>query len=107
MSWALLRGRYDSGATPNLMAVHPSVPVKSVKELIALAKASADKGGPILYASGGNGTNGHLATALFLSMAEIRMTHVPYKSGSLAVIDVIAGQVPVMMDTLSSVLPHA
>jgi tripartite-type tricarboxylate transporter receptor subunit TctC len=93
-------------SSPNLMVVHPSVPVKSIREMIALAKARASDGDPILYASGGNGTNGHLATALFLSMAEIRMTHVPYKSGSLAVIDVIAGQVPVMMDTLSSVLPH-
>jgi tripartite-type tricarboxylate transporter receptor subunit TctC len=93
-------------SSPNLLVVHPSVPVKSIREIIALAKARASDGDPILYASGGNGTNGHLATALFISMAQIRMTHVPYKSGSLAVIDVIAGQVPVMMDTLSSVLPH-
>ena len=93
-------------SAPNLMVVHPSVPVKSVREMIALAKARENKGDPILYASGGNGTNGHLAAALFLSMARIRMTHVPYKSGSLAVVDVIAGQVPVMIDTLSSVMPH-
>lgn len=70
-------------SAPNLMVVHPSVPVKSIREIIALAKARADQGDPILYASGGNGTNGHLATALFLSMAQIRMTHVPYRSGSL------------------------
>ena len=95
-----------AASAPNLMVVHPSVPVKSVRELIALAKARASEGDPILYASGGNGTNGHLAMALFLSMAQVRMTHVPYKSGSLAVVDVIAGQVPVMMDTLSSVIPH-
>jgi tripartite-type tricarboxylate transporter receptor subunit TctC len=95
-----------AASSPNLMVVHPSVPVKSVREMIALAKARANEGDPILYASGGNGTNGHLAMALFLSMAQIRMTHVPYKSGSLAVIDVIAGQVPVMIDTLSSVMPH-
>jgi tripartite-type tricarboxylate transporter receptor subunit TctC len=95
-----------AASSPNLMVVHPSVPVKSIREMIALAKARASQGDPILYASGGNGTNGHLATALFLSMAQIRMTHVPYKSGSLAVIDVIAGQVPVMIDTLSSVMPH-
>jgi len=93
-------------STPNLMVVHPSVPVKSVREMIALAKASADKGDPIFYASGGNGTNGHMATALFLSMAQIRMTHVPYRSGSLGVIDLIAGQVPMMTDSMSSVLPH-
>ena len=93
-------------STPNLMVVHPSVPVKSIRELIALARARADQGDPILYASGGTGTNGHLATALFLSLAKIRMTHVPYKSGSLAVIDVISGQVPIMIDTMSSVMPH-
>jgi tripartite-type tricarboxylate transporter receptor subunit TctC len=95
-----------AASSPNLMVVHPSVPVKSIREMIALAKSRANQDDPILYASGGNGTNGHLATALFLSMAQIRMTHVPYKSGSLAVIDVIAGQVPVMMDTLSSVMPY-
>jgi len=93
-------------SAPNLMVVHPSVPVKSVREMIALARARADQGDPLLYASGGNGTNGHLATALFVSMARIRMTHVPYRSGSLAVIDVISGQVPMMIDTMSSVMPH-
>ena len=93
-------------STPNLMVVHPSVPVTSIREVIALAKARANQGEPLLYASGGNGTNGHLATALFESMAQVRMTHVPYKSGSLAVIDLIAGQVPLMTDSLSSVLPY-
>ncbi|MGZ8203070.1 MAG: Bug family tripartite tricarboxylate transporter substrate binding protein [Burkholderiales bacterium] len=93
-------------SAPNLMVVHPSVPVKSVKDMIALAKTRANQGDPILYASGGNGTNGHLAAALFVSMAQIRMTHVPYRSGSLAVVDLIAGQVPVMIDTMASVMPH-
>jgi len=92
--------------TPNLMAVHPSVPARSVKELIALARAGAARGDPVLYASGGNGTNGHLATALFLSVANVRMTHVPYKSGSLGVIDLIAGQVAMMTDSMSSLMPH-
>jgi tripartite-type tricarboxylate transporter receptor subunit TctC len=93
-------------STPNLMVVHPSVPVKSVREMIALAKARADQGDPILYGSGGNGTNGHLAVALFESMAQIHMTHVPYRSGSLAVIDLIAGQVAMMTDSMSSVIPY-
>ena len=93
-------------SNPNLMVVHPSVPVKSIREMIALAKARADQGDPIFYASGGSGTNGHLATALFLSMAQIRMTHVPYRSGSLAVIDLIAGQVAMMTDSMSSVIPY-
>lgn len=93
-------------SAPNMMVVHPSVPVKSIRELIALVRTRAKQGDPILYASGGNGTNGHLATALFQSMAQVQMTHVPYKSGSLALIDVISGQIPVIMDTLSSVLPQ-
>ena len=93
-------------STPNLMVVHPSVPVRSIKELIALAKARAALGEPILYASGGNGTNGHMAAALFLSVAQLRMTHVPYKSGSLGVIDLIAGQVAMMTDSMSSVMPQ-
>jgi tripartite-type tricarboxylate transporter receptor subunit TctC len=93
-------------STPNLMVVHPSVPVKSIREMIALAKARADQGDPILYGSGGNGTNGHLAVALFESMAQIHMTHVPYRSGSLAVIDLIAGQVAMMTDSMSSVMPY-
>ncbi len=91
-------------AAPNMMIVHPSLPVKSIKEMIALAKARAAQGDPVLYASGGNGTNGHLATALFMSIAQLRMTHVPYKSGSLALIDIVGGQVPMMMDTVSSVM---
>ena len=93
-------------SAPNLMVVHPSVPARSVQELIALARARARQGDPILYASGGNGTNGHMAAALFLDMAHIRMTHVPYKSGSLGVIDLVAGHVPFMIDTMSSVMPQ-
>src|SRR4029079_12693685 len=73
--------------------------------LIALAKTSAARGDPIFYASGGNGTNGHLAAALFLSVANVRMTHVPYKSGSLGVIDLIAGHVAMMTDSMSSLMP--
>jgi len=93
-------------SAPNLMVVHPSMPVKSVRDLLNLAKARAGKGDAILYASGGTGTNGHLATALFQSMAQIHMTHVPYKAGSLALVDVMSGQVPIMLDTVSVVLSH-
>jgi tripartite-type tricarboxylate transporter receptor subunit TctC len=93
-------------SAPNVMVVHPSVPVKSVKDVIALARARASQSDPMLYASGGAGTNGHLAAALFVSMAQIRMTHVPYRSGSLAVTDLIAGHVPLMIDTMSSVMPQ-
>ena len=89
--------------TPNLMVVHPSVPVKSVKEMIALAKARPDQ---ILYASGGNGTNSHLATALFVSMAQIRMLHVPYKGSTPGVIDLIAGNVAMTTNSMSTLMPH-
>jgi tripartite-type tricarboxylate transporter receptor subunit TctC len=95
-----------AASAPNLMVVHPSVPVTTVRDVIALAKARASRGDPLLYASGGTGTNGHMAMALFLSMAHVRMTHVPYKSGSLAVIDLVGGQVPVMIDTVSSLMPQ-
>jgi tripartite-type tricarboxylate transporter receptor subunit TctC len=87
----------------NLMAVHPSIPAKSVKELIALAKARPDQ---ILYSSGGNGTNSHMATALFASMAGIRLVHVPYKGSTPGVIDLIAGQVALMTNSMSTLMPH-
>lgn len=73
----------------NIMVVHPSVPAKSVKELIALAKA---KPGSLVYGSGGNGGAGHLATEYFKLMAKIDMVHVPYKGTGPAVVDLMAGQ---------------
>lgn len=91
-------------STPNLVVVHPSVPAKNIRELIALAKTRAARGDPILYASGGNGTNGHMAAALFVHMSQVRMTHVPYRAGSLGVIELISGQVAMMTDSLSSVI---
>lgn len=90
--------------TPNMMVAHPSVPARSVKDVIALARARSAKGDPLLFASGGNGTNGHMAMSLFLSVAQVRMTHVPYKSGAPALIDVVSGQVPLMIDSISSVI---
>ena len=87
----------------NLMAVHPSVPAKNVKELIALARAAPDQ---ILYSSGGNGTNSHMATALFASMAKIRLVHVPYKGSTPGVIDLIGGQVALMTNSMSTLMPH-
>lgn len=89
--------------TPNLMVVHPSVPAKSVKEFIALAKAQPGK---ILYASGGNGTNSHLAMALFASMAQIRVTHVPYKGSIPGIIDLLAGNVAMAINSMSTVMHH-
>jgi tripartite-type tricarboxylate transporter receptor subunit TctC len=78
-----------------LLVVHPSVPVKSVGELVALAKS---KPGKLNYASSGNGTPYHMAGELFKFMAGIDMTHVPYKGSSGARTDIVGGQVDVMFD---------
>ncbi len=77
-------------SVPSVLVVHPSVPAKSVKELIALAKA---RPGEILYASPGYGTIPHLTLELLASMAKIRMLHVPYKGAAPARIDLTAGRV--------------
>jgi tripartite-type tricarboxylate transporter receptor subunit TctC len=78
---------------PYLLVVHPSLPVKSVKDIIALAKS---RRGQIQYASSGNGSGGHLAAELLKSMAKIDMMHIPYKGGGQALIDVLAGQVQIL-----------
>jgi tripartite-type tricarboxylate transporter receptor subunit TctC len=93
-----------AAATPNMLVAHPSVPAKSVRDVIALARARAAGGDPLLYASGGNGTNGHMAMSLFISVTQAHMTHVPYKSGTPALIDVVSGQVPLMIDSIASVI---
>ena len=90
-------------SAPNVLVVHPSLPVKSVKELIWFAQA---RPGEINYASAGTGTNPHLSMELFLSMAKIRMTHIPYKGSGPAIVDLVAGQVPVSMATMLTGLPH-
>jgi tripartite-type tricarboxylate transporter receptor subunit TctC len=83
--------------------VHPSLPVKTVADLIALAKA---RPGQLNYASGSTGSAGHLAGALFDSMAGVKMTHIPYKGAAPAVVDLIAGHVSLMFDNLASALPN-
>jgi len=87
---------------PNILAVHPSVPAKSVKELIALAKV---RRGLLTYASAGIGSSNHLSGELFRVMAEIEMIHIPYKGGGAAVVDLIAGQVSMYFGTTPSTLP--
>lgn len=82
---------------PNLLVVHPSVPARNVKELIALAKA---KPGDLAFASAGNGTTQHLAGELFKKMANVDMMHVPYKGNAPAVTDLVGGQVQVMFDNI-------
>jgi len=91
------------GSGPNVLTVHPSLPAKNVRELIALAKA---RPGKIDYASSGNGSSQHLSGALFMSLADIRMMHIPYKGSAPATTDLIAGQVSVGFPGIALVLPH-
>ena len=86
-----------------ILAVHPSLPVKTVKDLIALAKARPDQ---MSYGSGGSGSGIHLAMALFLDMAGIRIVHVPYKGNGPALTDTIAGNVQMLWGSAPSTLPH-
>ena len=87
-----------------LLVVHPSVPVKNVSELIALAKS---KPGKLNYASSGNGTPYHMAGELFKYMAGVDMTHVPYKGSSGARTDIVGGQVDVMFDAETTMAEFA
>jgi len=87
----------------NMLAVNPSLPVKSVKELIALAK---EKPGKLNYGSSGNGSTSHLSGEMLKSMAGINMTHVPYKGGAPMMADLLGGQLEVMFDQVPAVLPH-
>ena len=92
------------GTGPNAMAVTPSLPAKNVKEFIALARA---RPGEILYASSGIGGFQHFGTELFSMITGIRMTHVPYKGGGPAMVDVISGQAQLTMGSLIQIVPHA
>ena len=88
---------------PLVLVVHPSLPVRSAGDLVALAKEAP---GRLSYASGGTGSAPHLFGELFKSMAGIEMTHVPYRGGSQAVTDLLAGHVQVMFADPGSVLPQ-
>ncbi len=90
-------------SAPLLVVVHPSVPVNSMRELIALAKA---KPGQLFFASAGSGNSTHLAGELFKSMANVDLVHVPYKGATPAESDLIGGQVAVMFTSILSGLPH-
>lgn len=87
------------GFTPNVLVVHPSLPASSVRELIALAKA---RPGALAFASNGSGTLSHLTGVLFMQQAGIDMLHVPYKGAAPAVIDTVAGHVPVLFTAYPS-----
>ena len=88
---------------PNVILVHPSLPARSVKELIALAKAQP---GQLSYGTSGVGFPQHLAAEFFSARAGIKMLHVPYKGSSAALIDGIAGNVPILFPNLVVALPH-
>ena len=90
-------------ATPNVLVVHPSVPAKTVKELVALAKS---RPGQLNFASAGTGTAPHLSGELFSVMAGIKMVHIPYKGSPPAVTDLLAGEIALMFSPSSTVLPH-
>jgi len=89
---------------PFLLVVHPSLPVKSVKELVALARKNP---GQLAYASGGAGSGPHMSVELLKHAAGIDLLHVPYKGAGPAFIDLMAGQVQLMIATMSVALPHA
>lgn len=88
---------------PNVLVVNPTLPVKSVKELIDFAKA---KPSYLNFASGSTGSTGHLAGELFNALAGVQMVHIPYKGGAPAMADLLAGQVQLMFDNLANALPQ-
>jgi tripartite-type tricarboxylate transporter receptor subunit TctC len=96
------------GLTPiarlvNMLVVHPSMPVRTVKDLIALAKARPNE---IVYGSAGVGALQHLSTSLLCNMADVKMIHVPYKGGGPAAIATAGGEIQMLLTPISEVLPH-
>ncbi len=90
------------GSTPNLLVVHPSMPVKSLKQLLALARKHP---GEILYGHAGRGSNIHLTAELFMHMAKIKMAPVPYKGAGPAQIALMSGEVQVLLPGIQSAYP--
>src|ERR1043166_990188 len=91
------------GSAPLLLAVSPSLPVKSVAELVAMAKTQPGK---LSYASSGNGTSSHMAAELFKSLAAVDMVHIPYKGAAQALTDLIAGQPQLMFSSTLAFIPQ-
>ena len=92
-----------TGTSVNILVVHPSIGVNSVKELIAVARA---KPGQLNFATGGTGSSNHLAAELFKSMASVDLVRIPYKGSGPAMNDLVSGQVQIMFPTTAAVLPH-
>ncbi|HEY1288632.1 MAG TPA: tripartite tricarboxylate transporter substrate binding protein [Burkholderiales bacterium] len=93
----------NAAATPNMWVASPGTPVKTMGDVLALARAQP---GAIAFASGGNGTTGHLCGELLKASAKVDMLHVPYKGPAPALQDVLAGRVPLMCDNFSNVITH-
>jgi tripartite-type tricarboxylate transporter receptor subunit TctC len=91
------------GSTPLVLVIHPSVPARSVKELIALLRARPND---FTYASAGNGTPQHLSAELFKTLAGVKMNHVPFKGSGPAMIDVISGQIPITFEVFITALTY-
>lgn len=91
------------GSLPLILIVHPSLPVKSVKDLVALAKA---KPGQLSYASSGVGGTTHMTGEIFRMLAGVDLVHIPYKGSGQAMVDLIGGQVPVAFDQVTSSIAH-
>ncbi len=90
-------------ASPNVLLVHPKLPIESVKQLVDYAKANPDR---LNYASSGNGSTHHLSIELLKSMVGIKLNHVPYKGSGPAIIDLLGGQVDVMFADISAAILH-
>lgn len=92
-----------TGEVPNALVVHPKLPAKSVKELIALAR---QRPGELNFGSSGNAAGDHLSGEMLNAMAGIRMTHVPYKGGPQSMVDLISGNIQLVFVTLASGMPY-
>ena len=91
------------GMVPNGMAAHPALPVRSVKDVLAIARA---KPGQLLYGSGGSGSAAHLAMVYFELLAKVKLTHIPYKGTGPALYDLIAGQTSIIITGMPAMMPH-
>lgn len=88
---------------PQLLVSHPSVPARTLKELMTLARA---KPGQLDYGAGAYGGNGHMSMVLFLMMTGLNINHIPYKSGNAGIVETLSGEVPIMMGNLLTLMPH-
>ncbi|HEX2197901.1 MAG TPA: tripartite tricarboxylate transporter substrate binding protein [Burkholderiales bacterium] len=93
----------NAATTPNMWVAHPDAPVKTIADVVALARS---RPGSLAFASGGNGTTSHLCGELLKTTAKVDMLHVPYKGPAPALQDVLAGRVALMCDNFSNVIPH-